>query len=151
MRIVADDLTHPDVLDLLRFHLAEAGRNSPEGCVFALDVDGLRAPGTVFWTAWDGDALLGMAALKDMEPGHGELKSMRTVSGRQGEGIGQALLGHAIAAARARGMVRLSLETGDNEPFAAARRLYERAGFTPCPPFADYRAGSFNTFYTLVL
>lgn len=139
------------MLKLLRFHLAEAERNSPEGCVFALDVDGLRAPGTVFWTAWDGDELLGMAALKDMEPGHGELKSMRTVSGQQGRGIGRALLDHAIAAARARGMTQLSLETGDTEQYAGARRMYERAGFTPCPPFADYRAGSFNTFYALAL
>jgi putative acetyltransferase len=32
--------------------------------------------------------------------------------------------------------------------FAAANRLYQRDGFTPCGPFADYADTPFTAFYT---
>ncbi|MCY7339832.1 MAG: hypothetical protein LH465_07790 [Sphingomonas bacterium] len=35
----------------------------------------------------------------------------------------------------ASGMTRLSLETDNSALFAAANRLYQRDGFTPCGPF----------------
>ena len=151
MRFVRDDLTHPDVVALIELHLRAAFENSPPGSVFALDLSGLRDPAVTLWSAWDGDALLGMGALKQLDSGHGELKSMRTAPAFLRRGVAGAMLDHLIAEGRRRGYARLSLETGSNPPFAPARAMYERAGFTPCGPFAEYSDEAFSRYYTLTL
>ena len=143
-----DDLTHPDVLDLLDLHLRAAFENSPPGSVFALDASGLRDPSVTVWTAWEDDALLGMGALKQLDPAWGEVKSMRTAPAQLRRGVAGALLDHLVAEARARGYRRLSLETGSNAPFAAAHALYRRAGFVECAPFGDYHDTVFAQYFT---
>jgi putative acetyltransferase len=143
-----DDLTHPDVLGLLELHLRAAFENSPPGSVFALDASGLRDPSVTVWTAWEGDALLGMGALKQLDPTWGEVKSMRTAPAQLRRGVAGVLLDHLIAEARARGYRRLSLETGSNAPFAAAHALYRRAGFVECAPFGDYDDIVFAQYFT---
>ncbi|GAA4757510.1 hypothetical protein GCM10023264_27030 [Sphingomonas daechungensis] len=95
--------------------------------------------------------LLGFGALKRLEPGHGEIKSMRTAPDALGRGVGRFLLRHAIAEARGRGYARVSLETGSTEPFAAALRLYESEGFRPSDPFAGYPDTPFTRFLSLKL
>jgi putative acetyltransferase len=151
MRIVRDDLTHPAVLALLEFHVREAHANSPADGVFALGLAGLRDPALTLWSAWDGETLLGMGALKELDTGHGELKSMRTAPDQLRRGVAAAMLAHLIAEARARGYRRLSLETGTNDAFAPARALYEAAGFVRSGPFGGYKLTDFNLCYTLVL
>lgn len=151
MRIVRDDLTHRDVIALLELHLRSAFENSPPGSVFALDLTGLRDPAVTLWSAWEGGDLLGLGALKQLDAGHGELKSMRTAPAHLRKGVAAAMLGHLIAEGRARGYRRLSLETGSNEPFAPARALYQQAGFALCPPFADYSDTEFSRYYRLDL
>lgn len=150
-RVLRDDLTHPQVLDLIELHLRAAAANSPPGAVFALDLSGLRDPAVTMWTAWDGEVLLGMGALKQLDGAHGEIKSMRTAPAAQRRGVAAAMLGHLLGEARRRGYKRVSLETGGNDAFAPARALYERAGFAPCGPFGDYAASDFNRFYSLTL
>ena len=149
MRIVRDDLSHPDVVALIELHLRAAFENSPPGSVFALDLSGLRASDVTLWTAWEGDALLGMGALKALGAGEGELKSMRTAPGQLRRGVARAMLDRLIAEGRARGYGRLSLETGSNAPFAPARALYSGAGFVECGPFADYTDMAFSRYYRL--
>jgi putative acetyltransferase len=95
--------------------------------------------------------LLGSAALKDLGEGHGEVKSMRTPRHLRGRGAGRALLTHLIEHAQARDFKRLSLETGPQEGFTPARRLYEAFGFSYCPPFADYTLDPYSVFMTRVL
>ena len=151
MRIERDDLTRPDVVALIELHLRSAFENSPPGSVFALDLSGLRDPAVTLWSAWEGDDLLGMGALKQLDAGHGELKSMRTAPAHLRKGVAAAMLDHLIAEGRRRGYARLSLETGNNPPFAPARAMYERAGFVQCGPFADYSDESFSRYYTLAL
>ncbi|WP_390901801.1 GNAT family N-acetyltransferase [Sphingomonas alpina] len=151
MRVVTDDLTHPDVIALVELHLKAAFENSPPGSVFALDLSGLRDPAVTLWTAWEEGALLGMGALKRLDAEHGELKSMRTAPAQLRRGVAAAMLDHLIAEGLARGYRRLSLETGNNAPFAPARALYARAGFVECGPFADYTDASFSRYYTLAL
>jgi putative acetyltransferase len=136
---------------LIELHLRSAFENSPPGSVFALDLSGLRDPAVTLWSAWDGDDLLGMGALKQLDAAHGELKSMRTAPSHLRKGVAAAILDHLIVEGRARGYKRLSLETGNNAPFAPARAMYERAGFVPCGPFADYSDESFSRYYTLTL
>lgn len=133
-----DGLRGPEVAALLREHLDEAQRNSPPESVHALDLDGLRAPEVTFWSAWFGADLAGCSALKELDPRHGELKSMRTAAAQLRKGVAAALVEHMLGVARARGYRRLSLETGSSEVYAPARALYTRFGFELCPPFADY-------------
>ena len=148
MIIRTDNLTHPAVLALLDAHLEHMYETSPPESVHALDIDELRAPGITFWSAWEGDDILGCAALKELDPAHGEIKSMRTASAHLGTGVASRLLQHLLDVARARGYRRLSLETGTGEAFEPARQLYLKFGFEECGPFADYTLDSFSRFMT---
>lgn len=143
-----DDLSGAEVRDLLRRHVASALQHSPPESVHALDVDGLRQPGVSFWTAWQDGELLGCCALKEIDAGHGEVKSMRTVDTHQRRGVGARLLQHLIEEAVARGYHRLSLETGSMAAFAPARTLYARHGFEACPPFGEYVEDPYSVFMT---
>ena len=62
--IRTDDLTDPQVLALLDYHLAEMVRVSPPDGVNALPIDGLKEPDVTFYTLWHGDELAGFGALK---------------------------------------------------------------------------------------
>jgi putative acetyltransferase len=151
MQIRIDDLRGPEIAELLETHAAFCRAASPpESCHF-LELDALRAPGIAFWSAWDGASLLGCAALKELDPSHGEVKSMHTVARFRGRGVGLALLRHLVEEARSRGYRRLGLETGAMAAFAPARALYARFGFVECPPFGDYRLDPNSIFMTLDL
>lgn len=144
-------LDDPQVLALLREHLAGMAELSPPESIHALGLDGLRAPGITFWSAWHAQALLGCGALKQLDDAHGEVKSMRTAAAHRRNGIGAAMLCHIVGEARRRDYRRLSLETGSMDGFAPARRLYARAGFANCPPFADYTDDPNSVYMTLFL
>ncbi len=142
-------LDRDDVRALLALHFAEMRAESPPSACHVLPIDALRDPAIRFFSLRDADGvLLGIGALKALEPGHGEIKSMRTASTALGKGIGGAILAHLTATARASGMTRLSLETGSTSLFAAANRLYKREGFEPCGPFGGYAPSPFTLFYT---
>jgi putative acetyltransferase len=148
LSIRVDDVRGAAVLELLREHLAMAAANSPPGSVHALDADGLRRPDVTFWSAWRGAQLAGVGALKELDPQHGELKSMRTARAFLRQGVAAALVAHMIEIARQRGYRRLSLETGTTAPFAPAHALYERFGFRRCAPFGGYRDDGFSICMT---
>ncbi|GAB2728156.1 GNAT family N-acetyltransferase [Nocardia thraciensis] len=148
MRIVPDDLTSAAVIALLSEHLGEMLAHSPEESMHALDLDELRKPEVTFWSVWDGDRLAGCGALKELDPTHGEIKSMRTAADHRGRGVGSLLLRHLVDTARARNYRRLSLETGAQQFFSPARRLYERHGFRRCGPFAEYLEDPNSIFMT---
>ncbi len=143
-----DDLRGPEVAALLEEHLAEMRRHSPPGSVHALDLDALRVPAITFWTVWSGDAIAGCGALRELDPAHGELKSMRTAQAFLRRGVAALLVEHMLAVARQRGYRRLSLETGSGAPFAPAHALYARHGFVRCPPFAEYVLDAFSVCMT---
>lgn len=152
MRVRVEDPAAPDIAALLEEHLADMASTSPPESMHALDLSGLRAASVIVVAARDEDGeLLGIGALKELDPTHGEVKSMRTATHRRGTGVASALLGHLLEEARRRGYARVSLETGADAPFAAAHRLYERFGFEQCPPFSDYGPDPLSRFYTLAL
>lgn len=151
IRIIEDDLSGTDIRALLEFHFAGMRATSPPGTCHFLDFDGLKGPGVTFWSIWDGDSLGGCGALKQHDAALGEIKSMRTHNDHLRRGFGARMLEHIISEAQARGLKRLSLETGSGDPFAAATALYERYGFGSCGPFADYVDTPFNRYMTRTL
>ena len=151
MQIELDDLSRPAVHALLNEHLQSMRALSPPKSVHALDLERLRAPSITFWSAWEDGQLLGCGALKELDPAHGEVKSMRTPSARRRSGAGRAILAHIIEVAKARGYQSLSLETGAVEAFKPAQTLYESVGFVRCGPFGDYPEDPFSVFMTLRL
>jgi putative acetyltransferase len=148
MKIRIDDLNGPEIAQLLREHLQEMALHSPPESIHALDLEALRTPGITFWTAWEGSELLGCGAIKQLDPLHGEIKSMRTAARHKGKGVAAGLLDHILEQARRRGYRRLSLETGSMQAFAPAHRLYARYGFAMCEPFADYNEDPNSVFMT---
>jgi putative acetyltransferase len=144
-------LDTPQVAALLAAHVEDMRRYSPPESVHTLDLDRLRTPDLTFWSVWEGEEVLGCGALRELDPGHGELKSMRTAPEHRGRGVGTVVLEHLVATARSRGYTRLSLETGSPAEFAPARRLYARRGFVECGPFGPYAADDFSVFMTLDL
>jgi putative acetyltransferase len=151
LEIREDDLSGDATRHLLRLHLEGMHANSPPGSVFALDALGLTAPGVTVWSAWHDRAIAGIAALKELSSTAGELKSMRVHPDFLRRGVATALLEHVIGFARARGMKRLSLETGSGPAFDPALTLYRRRGFVDGEPFGGYRRSEFNQFLHLII
>lgn len=149
--IKRDDLTGTEIRALIGEHLRSMALHSPPESVHALDVDGLKLPEVTFWSVWEGDELVGCGALKELDAGHGEIKSMRTAAAHLRKGIAAKMLAHIIDEAKRRGYARLSLETGSMDAFEPARRLYAHFGFRECGPFADYILDPYSVFMTMEL
>ena len=151
MNIIIDDLKGPEIGALLNEHLANMHLHSPPESTHALPIEKLRSPDVTFWSVWENGELLGCGALQELDPQHGEIKSMRTVSRHLRKGIARAVLDHIIKEAKRRGYQRLSLETGSMTAFEPARQLYAAAGFVYCEPFADYMEDPNSVFMTMKL
>jgi putative acetyltransferase len=151
LAIREDDLSGDLTRALLALHLAGMHASTPPEHVFALDLSGLKAPGITVWTVWDGDAVIGIGALKALGAVHGEVKSMRTDPAHLRKGVASAMLEHIIGEARRRGFTRLSLETGVGSLFEPALELYRKRGFRPGGAFAEYQPSEFNQFLHLDL
>lgn len=149
--IQQDDLSGEPTRALLALHLDGMRANSPPGGVFALDLSGLMARNVTVWTAWIDGTLAGIGALKILDDGGGEVKSMRTHPDHARKGVGRALLVHIIGEARRRGVKRLSLETGSNAAFEPALALYRAFGFVDGPAYASYEPNPFSRFMHLTL
>jgi putative acetyltransferase len=138
MQIQRDDLTSPQVIELLQEHVRSMRAASPPESCHVLDLEELRSPSVTFWGIWNGSDLAGCAALKELDPAHGEIKSMRTATAYLRKGIASRLLAHIFEEAKRRSYRRLSLETGAQDCFEAARKLYSTHGFKVCEPFGSY-------------
>ena len=151
MRIVLDDVTGPEIVNLIGEHLRDMHVHTPPESIHALGLEKLRQPDITFWTVWDGEELLGCGALKELDSRHGEIKSMRTARAHLRKGVAAAVLRHILDQAKRRAYTRVSLETGSGAVFEPARQLYARAGFQFCGPFADYVLDPNSVFMTLEL
>lgn len=151
MQLAVEDPGAPDVLALLGEHLADMFATSPAESVHALDPAALQDPSVTFWTVREDGVLLGCGAVKELSPQASELKSMRTAAVARGRGTATLILQGIIGEARTRGYTALLLETGTEDFFAPARRLYARHGFAECPPFGSYTEDPNSTFMRLDL
>ncbi len=151
LEIREDDLSSQQTRQLLALHLSGMHADSPPGHVFALDLSGLQAPDVTVWTAWFGDAIAGIGALKLLSSTAGEVKSMRTHPQHLRKSVAALLLEHIIGQAKRRGLRLLSLETGSGPAFDPALALYRKRGFSDGEPFGDYQRSAFNQFLHLPL
>ncbi|MCM3617494.1 GNAT family N-acetyltransferase [Sutcliffiella horikoshii] len=138
MKIKIDDVTHPNVIAFVEEHMRNLNLLSPPESNHYLDLGALRKPDVTFWSAWEGEEVVGCGALKELDAKTGEVKSMRTSSQHLRKGIGRQILRYIIQAANERGYQTLYLETGSMEAFYPAQKLYKSYGFDYCEPFADY-------------
>ena len=151
MIINAGDLADERIVNLLRHHFGKCHEVTPPGSAHVFDVSKLNHESVDFFAAWEGGTLLGVGAVKYFDGGWGEVKSMHTAEAARQRGAGGGILRHIIAAARAKVMNRLNLETGSFAYFAPAARLYRAHGFSDCPPFGDYKPDPNSLFLTLDL
>lgn len=154
LRIERADFSDPRLASFLQAHLDDMAPTAPAESRHALDLSALQTAHVRLWVAMADASIAGTAALAaapTLDPGHEELKSMRTDPARRGRGVASALLEHTLADARLRQVRRISLETGSMDFFKPARTLYAKAGFEPCPPFGSYVEDPNSVFMTLAL
>lgn len=147
-------LEHPvqEGLSLLHArHTAAMHADTPPESIHMLPADALAAPGILFYVMREDGVPVGMGALKRLDPAQAEIKSMHVLMELRGRGLARMLLGHLVTEARERGYSRISLETGTQGSFGAARGLYLAHGFVECGPFADYRLDPNSVYMTLTL
>ena len=118
---------------------------TPPEFVFHMTVEQMAEPATTVFIAREDGSAVACGALKRHAGGIGEVKRMYTRPSHRGRKIGALIVERVEALARAEGLVRLVLETGDRHP--AAWTVYERAGFTRCGPVLDYPASKWSVFY----
>tara|TARA_B100000029_G_scaffold94456_2_gene84641 strand:+ start:222 stop:677 length:456 start_codon:yes stop_codon:yes gene_type:complete len=147
MKSIENNFDNSKVNSLLRYHFIELRSNSPEGSTHVLDIEGLKVPSIKFWSIWDDEKLIGCGALKFLEEGHGEFKSIRISDEYRNMGYGIKLLNHLILESKKNEINKISLETGAGNFFKPARKLFEKAGFKICPPFAHYKEDPNSCYY----
>ncbi len=125
--------------------------DTPPESIYMMDAGALASPGIGFFVMREGGRPIGMGALKRLSGDHAEIKSMHVLSEVRGRGLARAMVEHLVMAAKGDGITRLSLETGPQQSFAAARGLYEAAGFGYCGPFEGYGDDPNSTFMSRVI
>ena len=151
MDIRLADFDDARVQTLLLAHVADMNAHSPPDNNHVLAPEALREPGVTLWVAWVDGCAAAIAGLKRIDDGHAEIKSMRTEPVFRGRGLARALLQQALQAAKARGFHRVSLETGADAAYAAARALYAACGFVDCAAFAPYTPHPTSAYMTKYL
>lgn len=141
----------PDLTRIFDRHTRDMHADTPPESIHMMPRASLEHPEIAFFVLRDAGRPVGMGAVKRISPDHGEVKSMHVLSEERGRGLSVRLLAGLIDHARRLGLSRLSLETGSQAMFLPARRLYERAGFTPCAPFGEYGCDLNSVYMTIVL
>jgi putative acetyltransferase len=140
-----------DLALLMNRHTADMHAQTPPESIHMMDASALAVPEVAFFVMREDGAAIGMGAFKQLDATHAEIKSMHVLHEVRGRGLSKVMLAHLVDQAQAMGVTRLSLETGAEPIFAPARGLYERAGFTYCPPFGDYVLDPNSVFMTKTL
>ena len=148
---IEGNFNNPEVNQLLTTHFIELRAASPEGSAHVLDIPGLKVPSIKFWSLWNEKKLMGCGALKFLDQNHGEFKSIRIHENFRGKGNGMKIISHLIDEAKSLNISRISIETGSGKFFEPARKLFDKCGFKPCPPFAHYKEDINSLYLTKLL
>ena len=151
LKSIEGNFDNSEVNELLTKHFVELRAASPEGSAHVLDIPGLKVPSIKFWSLWNDEKLIGCGALKFLDKGHGEFKSIRIHDSFRKQGQGINVIKHLINEAKKLKIKRLSIETGASDFFIPARRLFEKTGFTVCEPFAHYKEDINSVYLTMVI
>jgi len=150
LKSIEGNFDSPEVHDLLIKHFIELRLVSPKGSTHVLDITGLKDPSIKFWSLWENDELMGIGALKFLDEGHGEFKSIRVNDKFRNSGNGLKVINHLINEAKNLSIKKLSLETGAGEFFLNARKLFTECGFKISEPFSHYK-NDINSVYMSML
>ncbi len=145
---IEGNFDNPEVNELLTKHFIELRKASPEGSAHVLDIPGLKVPSIKFWSLWENEKLLGCGALKFLDEGHGEFKSIRVHDNFRNKGNGIKVIEHLIQEAKKLDIKKLSIETGAGKFFEPARKLFKKCDFKPCKPFAHYKEDVNSLYFT---
>jgi len=151
MKSIENNFDDPQVNELLVNHFIELRSVSPEGSTHVLDIPGLKDPSIKFWSLWENEKLVGCGALKFLDEGHGEFKSIRIADKYRRKGLGTKIIDHLISEAKKLNIKKLSIETGSGSYFEPARKLFLKCGFKSCEPFAHYKKDPNSCYYSLEL
>ena len=151
LKSIEGNFDNPEVNKLLTKHFIELRAASPEGSAHVLDIPGLKDPSIKFWSLWEDEKIFGCGALKFLDKGHGEFKSIRVHDNFRNKGNGIKVIEHLINKAKMLDIKRISLETGAGEFFDPARKLFERCDFKPCKPFAHYKEDVNSLYLTKLI
>ena len=151
LKSIEGNFEHPEVNELLIKHFIELRAASPEGSAHVLDINGLKVPSIKFWSLWENQNLMGCGALKFLDKGHGEFKSIRIHDDFRKKGNGINVINHLINEAKKLNISRLSIETGAGDFFIPARKLFKQCGFEPCKPFAHYKEDINSVYLTKLI
>ena len=151
LKSIEGNFDNIEVNELLTKHFVELRAASPEGSAHVLDIPGLKVPSIKFWSLYNNDQLMGCGALKFLDEGHGEFKSIRIHDNFRKKGHGVIVISHLISEAKKLDIKRLSIETGAGNFFIPARKLFKSCGFEPCEPFAHYKEDVNSVYLTKLI
>ena len=151
LKSIEGNFDHIEVNQLLEKHFIELRAASPEGSAHVLDISGLKISSIKFWSLWSNNQLMGCGALKFLDEGHGEFKSIRIHDNFRRRGNGINVINHLINEAKKLNIKKLSIETGAGEFFKPARKLFKQCGFETCGPFAHYKEDANSVYLTKTL
>jgi putative acetyltransferase len=146
--ITAETPLGADLSLLMQRHTADMRADTPPESIHMMDAGQLAVPAVAFFVMRDVGMPVGMGAFKRLDIAHAEIKSMHILLEARGRGLSKRMLTHLLDEARAAGFRRVSLETGIQPTFIAARALYANAGFAECPPFEGYSLDPNSVFMT---
>tara|TARA_B100000963_G_scaffold349677_1_gene359012 strand:+ start:1999 stop:2466 length:468 start_codon:yes stop_codon:yes gene_type:complete len=148
---IEGNFDNPKVNELLTKHFIELRAASPEGSAHVLDIPGLKDNSIKFWSLWKNGELLGCGALKFLEKGHGEFKSIRVHDNFRNQNNGIKVIEHLIFESKKLDIKRISIETGAGKFFEPARKLFKKCDFKPCEPFAHYKIDKNSIYLTKLI
>ena len=151
LKSIEGNFDNPKVNELLKKHFIELKEASPDGSAHVLDIPGLKVSSIKFWSLWENQKLMGCGALKFLDKGHGEFKSIRIHDNFRKKGNGINVINHLITEAKKLNISRLSIETGAGDFFIPARKLFKKCGFEPCKPFAHYKEDINSVYLTKLI
>ena len=151
LKSIEGNFDNPEVNNLLKKHFVELRAASPEGSAHVLDIPGLKVSSIKFWSLWQDENLIGCGALKFLEKGHGEFKSIRIHDNFRNKGYGVNVINHLINEAKKLKIKKLSIETGAGDFFLPARKLFKKCQFEECQPFAHYKEDVNSVYLTKII
>jgi putative acetyltransferase len=151
MESIEGNFDNPEVNEMLVKHFIELRSVSPKGSAHVLDIAGLKHTTIKFWSLWEDNRLMGSGAIKFLDKGHGEFKSIRVNDKFRKKGNGIKVVNHLIDEAKKLNVKKLSLETGAGIFFNPARKLFNQCGFKPCEPFSHYKKDINSVYMSLLI